>query len=119
MSTIQTTPAAFGISDPRPSAPRTPPVSGGRALVAFFVLAYALSWRPLVFVGEASYCLYLLHFNLWNLVHDSHLLDRFGLARFDPWISYVLLIGLALVALHLVEKPAQRVLRGWMDVWRD
>ena len=82
-------------------------------------LAYALSWRPLVFVGEASYCLYLLHFNLWNLVHDSHLLDRFGLARFDPWISYVLLIGLALVALHLVEKPAQRVLRGWMDVWRD
>jgi peptidoglycan/LPS O-acetylase OafA/YrhL len=22
--------------------------------------------RPLVFVGEASYCLYLLHFNLWN-----------------------------------------------------
>jgi peptidoglycan/LPS O-acetylase OafA/YrhL len=23
-----------------------------------------------VFVGEASYCLYLLHFNLWNLIHD-------------------------------------------------
>ena len=29
-------------------------------------LARALSWRPLVFVGEASYCLYLLHFNLWT-----------------------------------------------------
>ena len=82
-------------------------------------LAYALSWRPLVFVGEASYCLYLLHFNLWNLIHDSHVLDRIGLARFDPWISYLILIGLALAALHLVEKPAQRVLRGWMDVWRD
>ncbi len=82
-------------------------------------LAYALSWRPLVFVGEASYCLYLLHFNLWNLIHDSHILEKLGLARFDPWISYLILIGLALVALHLVEKPAQRVLRGWMDVWRD
>ena len=73
---------------------------------------------PLVFVGEASYCLYLLHFNMWNLIHDSHLLDRLGLARFDPWISYFILIGLALLALHFVEKPAQRILRGWMHVWR-
>lgn len=73
---------------------------------------------PLVFVGEASYCLYLLHFNLWNLIHDSHVLDRLGLARFDPWISYLMLIGLALLALHFVEKPAQRILRGWMHVWR-
>jgi peptidoglycan/LPS O-acetylase OafA/YrhL len=81
-------------------------------------LATALGARPLVFVGEASYCLYLLHFNLWNLLHDSHLLNRLGLARFDPWISYVILIGLALVALHLVEKPAQRQLRKWMGVTR-
>lgn len=81
-------------------------------------LSKLLGIPPLVFVGEASYCLYLLHFNLWNIVHDSHVLDRLGLARFDPWISYVLLIGLALMALHFVEKPAQRVLRGWMHVWR-
>ena len=81
-------------------------------------LAHVLGMRPLVFVGEASYCLYLLHFNLWNLIHDSHVLDRLGLARFDPWISYVVLIVLALMALHFVEKPAQRVLRGWMHVWR-
>jgi peptidoglycan/LPS O-acetylase OafA/YrhL len=72
---------------------------------------------PLVFVGEASYCLYLLHFNMWNMIHDSHVLDRLGLARFDPWISYVLLIALALMALHFVEKPAQRILRGWLHVW--
>ena len=70
--------------------------------------------RPLVFVGEASYCLYLLHFNLWNLIHDSHVLDALGLIRFDPWISYVLLIGLAMLALHFIEKPAQRKLRKWM-----
>ncbi len=78
------------------------------------VLAHALGVRPLVFVGEASYCLYLLHFNFWNLIHDTHVLDHLGLARFDPWISYLILIGLALVALHLVEKPAQRQLRKWM-----
>ena len=77
-----------------------------------------LSWffglRPLVFVGEASYCLYLLHFNLWNLIHDTKMLNWLGLERFDPWISYLILIGLALLALHLVEKPAQRQLRKWM-----
>ncbi len=79
-------------------------------------LARAMGWKPLVFVGEASYCLYLLHFNLWNLIHDSHVLDRTGLARFDPWISYVLLIAMAVLALHLIEKPAQRQLRKWMGV---
>jgi peptidoglycan/LPS O-acetylase OafA/YrhL len=78
-------------------------------------LSRALGVRPLVFVGEASYCLYLLHFNLWNMVHGSHVLDRLGLMRFDPWISYVLLIGMALLALHFIEKPAQRQLRKWMS----
>jgi len=77
-------------------------------------LAAVLGVRPLVFVGEASYCLYLLHFVLWHLIHDSHVLDMVGLSRFDPWISYVLLIALALVALYFIEKPAQRKLREWM-----
>jgi peptidoglycan/LPS O-acetylase OafA/YrhL len=78
-------------------------------------LAHALGVRPLVFVGEASYCLYLLHFNMWTLLHDSHVLNRLGLSRFDPWISYVLLIGMAILALHFIEKPAQRRLRQWMS----
>lgn len=77
-------------------------------------LSAVLGVRPLVFVGEASYCLYLLHFNLWNLIHSSHILDVLGIARFDPWISYVLLILLAIATLYLIEKPAQRKLRGWM-----
>ena len=71
---------------------------------------------PLVFVGEASYCLYLLHFNLWNLLHGSHVLEVLGLSRFDPWVSYVLLIALAILALHFIEKPVQRKLRQWMGV---
>lgn len=78
-------------------------------------LAYALGVRPLVFVGEASYCLYLLHFNLWNLIHGSHVLEATGLIRFDPWISYVLLIALSIFALYFIEKPAQRKLREWMN----
>jgi peptidoglycan/LPS O-acetylase OafA/YrhL len=78
------------------------------------LLASALGIRPLVFIGEASYCLYLLHFSLWNLIHNSHVLDALGLARFDPWISYVLLIGLAIFALYFIEKPAQRKLREWL-----
>ena len=77
-------------------------------------LARALGIRPLVFVGEASYCLYLLHFNLWNMIHGSHVLEATGLIRFDPWISYVLLIVLAIMALHFIERPAQRKLREWM-----
>jgi peptidoglycan/LPS O-acetylase OafA/YrhL len=78
-------------------------------------LAYTIGARPLVFVGEASYCLYLLHFNMWNLIHDTHVLDKVGLSRFDPWISYLLLILMALFALYFIEKPAQRQLRKWMQ----
>jgi peptidoglycan/LPS O-acetylase OafA/YrhL len=77
-------------------------------------LAYTIGARPLVFVGEASYCLYLLHFNMWNLIHDTHVLDRVGLGCFDPWISYFLLIVMALLALYFIEKPMQRQLRKWM-----
>jgi peptidoglycan/LPS O-acetylase OafA/YrhL len=81
-------------------------------------LARVLGWGPLVFVGEASYCLYLLHFNFWNMIHDSRFWFWSGLNRFDPWLSYALLIAMAVAALHLVEKPAQKVLRGWLNVWR-
>lgn len=77
-------------------------------------LARALSVRPLVFVGEASYCLYLLHFNLWNILHGSHVLNALGLIRFDPWLSYALMIAMALFALYFIEKPAQRKLREWL-----
>jgi peptidoglycan/LPS O-acetylase OafA/YrhL len=51
---------------------------------------------------------------MWNLIHDTHVLNRLGLAGLDPWISYVLLILMALLALYFIEKPAQRQLRKWM-----
>lgn len=73
------------------------------------------SWL-FVFVGESSYCLYLMHFNFWNLLHQSGVLPRLGLDKYDPWLSYGILIALALMTLYLVEKPAQKALRKWLQV---
>jgi peptidoglycan/LPS O-acetylase OafA/YrhL len=78
------------------------------------LLSAAFSFSPFVFLGEASYCLYILHFNLWNWIHDTHLPERLGVARFDPWISYAFLLAVAVAAMLLVEKPAQRQLRKRM-----
>jgi hypothetical protein len=52
------------------------------------------------------------------MLHASGVLVALHLMRFDPWISYAILVGLGLLTLHLVEKPAQRMLRSWMGVWR-
>jgi peptidoglycan/LPS O-acetylase OafA/YrhL len=70
---------------------------------------------PLIIIGEASYCLYILHFNLWLFLHDyTHIIERAGLARFDPWLSYVLIVGFAIAAMYLVERPGQRWIKRWM-----
>ena len=81
-------------------------LSGQNLMSKFF------GFLPFVLVGEASYCLYLLHFNLWNLIHDSGILQRTGLIRLDPWFSYLLLILSAILTLRLIEKPGQRWIRN-------
>ena len=75
-------------------------------------LSTLFGWAPLVFVGEASYCMYLLHFNMWHLVHESNILVWLHLKQFDPWISYALMVVIAVMELHFVEKPAQKRLRS-------
>ncbi|RXS98073.1 acyltransferase [Silvibacterium dinghuense] len=80
----------------------------GQNLIARF-----FGWLPFRTVGKASYCLYILHFNLWNLIHDSHILDRLHLASYDPWLSYLLLIAGAMVVMFTVERPSQRWIRSW------
>lgn len=75
------------------------------------LISKIVGFRLFVIVGEASYCLYLLHFNMWSLLHRSGLLEATGLIRWDPWISYLTIIALALATLHLVERPMQRKLR--------
>ncbi len=77
-------------------------------------LAHFFSFRAFVLIGEASYCLYLLHFNMWTLLHESRILDWTGLNQFDPWISYLLLVMGALAALHLVERPGARWMKRWL-----
>jgi peptidoglycan/LPS O-acetylase OafA/YrhL len=79
----------------------------GRNLIAKF-----FGFFPFVAVGQASYCLYILHFNLWNLIHNSGVLAMTGLERFDPWLSYGLLVGAAVLAMVWIERPAQRFIKG-------
>jgi peptidoglycan/LPS O-acetylase OafA/YrhL len=75
------------------------------------LIARCFGIAPLVAVGQASYCLYILHFNLWNLIHSHHMVARLGLSRFDPWLSYSVLVLLAILAMKLIERPAQRAIK--------
>ncbi len=76
-------------------------------------LASLFSWKPLVAVGASTYALYLLHFNVYILMHQYHVLDKLHLARFDPWISYTFVIVLAVAVRKWVEHPAQKAIGGW------
>ena len=73
-------------------------------------IASLFSWRPLMLLGEASYCLFLLHFNFINMVRLYHVTDRLHLAAFDPWITYAATILLAFAAYYLVEVPARKAI---------
>jgi peptidoglycan/LPS O-acetylase OafA/YrhL len=75
------------------------------------LIARFFGFAPFLALGQASYCLYILHFNLWTLIHDSGLLQKTGLIRFDPWVSYGLLALGAGLALLLIERPMQRRIR--------
>ncbi len=74
-------------------------------------ITHFLRFPLFVAVGEASYCLYIIHFNLWRWIHHSGILVRLHLVRFDPWISYLLLEIAALVAYRWIERPS----RGWIQ----
>jgi len=74
-------------------------------------LARLVGNRAFVAVGEASYCLYILHFNIWLLLHNEQVLRRVHLQRYDPWISYAILLMVAMLAYRMVEEPARKLLR--------
>ena len=76
------------------------------------LIARFFGFWPFVAVGQASYCLCILHFNLWDLIHKSGLLEATHLIVLDPWISYCLLIAAALLTMKFIEKPVQRWIRG-------
>ncbi|HTC75457.1 MAG TPA: acyltransferase [Edaphobacter sp.] len=79
-------------------------LSGPHPISALF------SWRPLLLIGESSYCLYLLHFNVFQLLHTYHVPERLHLAVLEPWLSYAILILLALAVFHFVEVPARKAI---------
>jgi peptidoglycan/LPS O-acetylase OafA/YrhL len=93
---------------------------GGLLMPLFAALIFGLSgtnpiasvfaWRPLLLIGESSYCLYLLHFNVFILIHMYHLPERLHVAALDPWISYAALIALSIVVYRFVENPVRRAL---------
>jgi peptidoglycan/LPS O-acetylase OafA/YrhL len=79
-------------------------LSGPHLISSFF------AWRPLLLIGESSYCLYLLHFNVFLLLHTYHVSDRLHIAALDPWFSYAVLIALSLAAYRFVENPARKAI---------
>ena len=79
-------------------------LSGPHYLSALF------SWRPLLLIGESSYCLYLLHFNVFQLLHTYRVPERLHLLFLEPWLSYVILILLSLAVFRFVEIPARRAI---------
>lgn len=70
----------------------------------------AFACRPLLIVGESSYCLYLLHFNVLILIRKYHLAQHLHLAALDPWFSYAFVVLFSLAAFRFVENPARRII---------
>jgi peptidoglycan/LPS O-acetylase OafA/YrhL len=73
-------------------------------------VAAVFACRPLLIVGESSYCLYLLHFNVLIQVRKYHLAQHLHLAAFDPWFSYVFVVLFSLAAYRFVENPSRRAI---------
>jgi peptidoglycan/LPS O-acetylase OafA/YrhL len=77
-------------------------------------IAKIFSVRPMVVVGEATYCLYLLHFNCINLMNKYHVAARLHMTPIEPWFSYGVAVALALAAYYGVENPGRRwILKRW------
>jgi peptidoglycan/LPS O-acetylase OafA/YrhL len=86
-------------------------------------LARILGSRPLVWLGEVSYSIYMVHFPV--LIVIRRLWERLGFAEwgvagktFAFLITLALVIGLASMLFYLVERPARKRLRNQMGVMR-
>ncbi|WP_434590038.1 acyltransferase [Pseudomonas sp. R4-83] len=77
------------------------------------MISKALSWRPLVLLGEISFSLYLIHQIIFRLVLEKNLLPDL-----DQSIRFSIFSGASIVAAYiiwrLVEKPCQK---GIMQVY--
>jgi peptidoglycan/LPS O-acetylase OafA/YrhL len=75
----------------------------------------ALSWRPLVFLGNVSFAVYLLHGPVelwWEWLRESRFEDPLpDLVEFPIYIGLVL--SAAIFSYLAVERPLRRLLRRW------
>jgi peptidoglycan/LPS O-acetylase OafA/YrhL len=79
----------------------------GLLLVGLAVGCRALSGRVLVFLGKASYAMYILHVPImWWYLRESH--------SFSPVLYVGMVIAASAVVYALLEEPANRVLRRVM-----
>ena len=76
-------------------------------------IASIFAWKPILLIGESTYCLYLLHFNVFILLHMYHVPERLHLEWADPWISYVVLVLLAIAVYKWFENPARKAILKW------
>jgi peptidoglycan/LPS O-acetylase OafA/YrhL len=74
------------------------------------VFAAIFAWKPIELLGQASYALFLLHFNFLNLLQHYKIPQRLHLGAYDPWISYAATLALAVAAMYLVERPARKAI---------
>lgn len=77
-------------------------------------VAKALSWAPLVLLGEASYSLYILHEPLGSYLHL--VAKKTGLSFDSTWVvigASLFAVAVSIVAFKLVERPANGILRRW------
>ena len=74
------------------------------------LFASVFAWKPIELLGQASYALFVLHFNFINLIRNHHLPERLHVAAYDPWISYAATLLLAFAAMYVVERPARKAI---------
>jgi peptidoglycan/LPS O-acetylase OafA/YrhL len=76
-------------------------------------LSRLLAARPLVFLGEASYSLYMVH-----CIVMAHLFHRRADLGLDGWhlaaVGIAAAVGVAVACYLLVEDPARRWLTRWL-----
>jgi peptidoglycan/LPS O-acetylase OafA/YrhL len=77
------------------------------------IFASAFSVRPLMLLGQASYALFLLHFNFINLLRQYNVPQHLHVAALDPWISYVATLLLSIAAMYVVERPLRKMILSY------
>jgi len=76
----------------------------GLILVGLAIGCRGLSGRVLVYLGKASYAMYILHVPImWWYLRESH--------TFSPALYIAMVIAASALVYTVVEEPANRLLR--------